>query len=132
MTRSFAVKVRDVTAFAKLVDEVLALGGVAFSGIDPGLSNAKELEGQMWEKALANARAQADKTLKTAGMKIDSIFALSPVAFPEISARIFGRGDAEYVARSDKMEMPAQAEYRLAPLAVSQSIHVIYRISPAK
>src|SRR5947209_5903238 len=34
VARSFAVKVRDVTLFAKLVDELLAISGTEFSKID--------------------------------------------------------------------------------------------------
>lgn len=129
--RSFAVKVRDVTAFPKLVDELLAIVGVEFSGIDAGLSKAKEMEDEVWEKALKNTRERAEKTLQAAGMKIDSIFAISPVAFPAIRG-VFGSSapTAEY-----ESALPAQgytSEYRLAPVTISQSVHVIYLISPAK
>ena len=63
-------------------------------------------------------------------MKIDSIFAISPVSFPEISSQIFGsRGIAHSAQEVGKVD-PSQ--YRLAPVSVSQRIHVIYLISPAK
>jgi uncharacterized protein YggE len=131
--RAFSVRVRDVTAFAMIADEVLGMGGCEFSGINAALSNEKEVENQVWEKALANARQQAEETAKAAGIKIDSIFAISPVAFPQIHSKIFGEG-AEAFAYS-----PAQAsakvvptQYRLAPISVTQSVHVIYLISPLK
>jgi uncharacterized protein YggE len=132
VTRPFEVKVRDVTAFPKLVDELIALGGVQFSGIDGGLSKEKEMQDQVWEKALTDARTRAEKTLKPMGMKIDSVFAVSPVTFPEIQQRIFGSeetvaGRAAYAAKA-----PQQAEYHLAPVTVSQSVHVIYLISSVK
>ncbi len=90
VTRPFTVKVRDTTAFAKLVDELLVIPGVEFSAIDPGLSKEKEMQDDVWEKALTNARESAEKTLKQIGMKIDSIFAVSPVAFPQIRNQMFG------------------------------------------
>jgi len=133
VTRVFAVKIRDVAIFPKLVDELLANAGVEFSSIDAGLSNEKQMQEEIGKRALINAREQAEKTLKEIGMKIDSIFAVSPVAFTEIQRRIFGSGipTAEY-----ESALPAggrnTSEYRLAPIAVSQSIHVIYLISPAK
>jgi len=37
--------------------------------------------------ALTNARERAAKTLATTGMKIDSVFAISPVTFPEIQQK---------------------------------------------
>lgn len=136
VTRSFAAKVRDMTAFAKLVDELLAFSGVEFSGIDAGLSKEKEVVDEIFEKALSNAGEQAEKTLKTLGMKVDSIFAVSPVSFPDIESKIFGSSNTErvivtgsYIPTGGNLE---PSEYRLAPVKVSQSIHLIYLISPAK
>jgi uncharacterized protein YggE len=133
VTRPFTVKIRDVTAFAKIVDEILANGGVEFSGINAGLSKEKEMQDEVWEKAITNARERAEKTLKATGMKIDSIFAVSPVAFPEIYQRIFGSAGTEMAAYARQGQaQPEPSQYRLAPVAVSQNVHVIYLISPAK
>jgi uncharacterized protein YggE len=133
VTRSFSVKVREVQAFAKLVDELLAIAGVEFSGIDTGLIKEKEVRDELFEKALTNACERAEKTLQTMAMKIDSVFAVSPVSFPEISSRMLQTGERVVVTGS---YMPtgglAPSQYRLAPVTISQSIHVIYLISPAK
>jgi uncharacterized protein YggE len=140
VTRSFAVKVRDVTIFARLVDELLGTAGTEFSGIDPGLAKEKEVVNEIFEKAVANAREQADKTLKTMEMKIDSLFAISPVSFTQIRSRMFGSDYSEgttervivtgsYIPTGRNL---APSEYRLAPVTISQSIHVLYLISPAK
>jgi len=131
LTRSFSVKVRDVRTFAKLVDEILALGGVEFSEIDAQLSNEKEIRDQVWDKALADARDRAEKTAKAAGMKIDSLFAVSPVAFTEIERDILGP-ERYYAAETGPAKMPNPSQYRLGPVTVSQSVHVIYLISPVK
>jgi uncharacterized protein YggE len=135
VTRPFTIKVRDVATFAKIVDELLGVGGMEFTGIETGLVKEKEIQTEMFEKALENAREQAEKTLKTMGMKIDAVFGVSPVAFPEIRSRIFGQDSAErvvvtgsYISTGDI----ASSQYRLAPVSVGQSIHVIYLISPAK
>jgi uncharacterized protein YggE len=131
VSRPFMVKVRDVSSFAKLVDEILALGGVEFSGIDGGLSNQKELQDQMWEKALTDSRQRADKTLKGAGMKIDSVFAISPISVLDIQHEMFFAGSyAAEMAPPAKMANPSQ--YRLQSITVGESVHVIYLISPAK
>jgi hypothetical protein len=135
VTRSFTVKVRDVAAFAKLVDELLAIGGTEFSGIETGLIKEKEVRDEIFEKTLANARERAEKTLKTMGMKIDGVFGVSPVAFPEIRSRIFGQDGAERVIVTGSYISSGGMDssvYRLAPVSVSQSVHVIYLISPAK
>ncbi len=111
------------------MDDLLAIEGAEFSGIEAGLSNEKQLRDGVGEKALTNAREQAEKTLKTMGMKIDSVFAVSPVAFPEIKNEIFGTEETLVAAYR---AAPAQSQYRLAPVTLNQSVHVIYLISPAK
>jgi uncharacterized protein len=131
--RPFEVKIRDVAVYPKLVDELIAIGGVEFSGISVDLSNKKEVRDQVADKALANARERAERTLKATGMKIDSDFAISPVTFPEIEATIFGA--QEFGVRSARRVVAQETgapEYRLAPVTISQSVHVIYLISPAK
>jgi hypothetical protein len=128
------VKVRDVAAFTKLVDELLALGGVEFSGVDAGLSDDKAMQDEIWKKALTNARERAEKTLKEIGMKIDSIFAVSPVTFPEIRQKIFGYNElpSSAVGAVEGLRQLPPSQYRLAPVAISPSIHVIYLISHVK
>jgi uncharacterized protein YggE len=132
VTRPFQIKVRDVAAFPKLADELVGIQGVEFSGIDGGLAKEKELEPEVWQKALTNAREQAEKTLKPIDMKIDSVFAVSPVSFPSIQSRIFGSEEISEPRMAVAMAAPAQPEYRLAPITITQSVHVIYLISPAK
>jgi hypothetical protein len=105
-----------------------------------GLAKEKEVRDEIFEKAVANAREQADKTLKTMDMKIDSIFAISPASFAQIRTRMFGSDYSEattervivtgsYIPTGGNL---SPSEYRLAPVSVSQSIHVIYLISPVK
>jgi uncharacterized protein YggE len=134
VTRSFTVRVRDVKAFAKLVNELLAIGGTEFSWIEAELTKEKEVRDEIFEKALVNAHEQAEKTLKAMGMKIDSVFAVSPVAFPEIQSRMFATTERVVVTGSyipTGGDLPP-SKYVLAPVKVSQSVHVLYLIAPAK
>ena len=132
VTRSFAVKIRDVTAFPKLVDELLALGGTEFSEIEAGLSNEKEMQDEVGDKALLNGRERAEKTLKTIGMKIDSVFAVSSRAFPEVQSRFFASSPRSSDMLAVEMERPDPTQYRLSPIKISQDVHILYLISPAK
>jgi hypothetical protein len=135
VTRRFQIKLRDLNAFPSLVTDLINIGGVEFSGIEGGLAKQKEIESEMWEKALANAREQADKTLKPLNMKTDSVFAVSPVSFPEIETGIFGGDITRLGVRSSRASaerVVVTPEYRFAPVKVTQRVHVIYLISPAK
>lgn len=135
VTRPFQIKVRELTSFPKLVDELLNLEGTEFSGIEGGLQKQNEIENEIADKALANARERAEKTLKRMNMKIDSIFAISPVAFPEIESRMFVQENVTYLGvRAAKVGLPASAgaQYQVAPVKLTESVHVIYLISPAK
>ena len=109
------------------------MGVAEFTGVEGGLAKEKEVEDQVWDKAIANAREKAEKTLKPTKMKIESVFAISPVAFPEIQSQIFG--DIRSYEAKNAMEPKGEgivSEYRLAPVTVSQTIHIIYLISPVK
>lgn len=130
VTRPFQVKVKSVTAFPKLVDELMKMEGVEVSGIEGGFSKWKEVQDQVWEKALADARGQAEKSLKPMGMKIDSVFAISPIAWPEIERNMFANRERVIVTGSSAPE--PEPRYLVAPITISQSVHVIYLISPAK
>ena len=133
-SRPFEVTVHDVPSFPKLVEKLLAIDGVEFSAIQGSVSKQKELQDQLWDKALADALQLADKTLKPMGMKIDSVFAVSPVSFPEIQGRFFRSPERVIVTGSNvpTLEESGLPKFRLAPITMSESVHVIYLISPAK
>jgi uncharacterized protein YggE len=133
-TRSFVVKLRDLGALSKLVNDLVAVGTVEFTSIEAGLADQRPDQEEVSKKALINARDQAEKALKSVGMKIDSVYAISPVPFPSIQQQIFSSrtsGVAGYEVERHMIE-PSPLEYRLSPIAISESVHVIYLISAAK
>ena len=139
VTRPFEVKVRDITTFSKLADDLIAVTGVEFSGIDSGLQKQSEMEQELWAKAVANAHDQAEKTLKSVSMQIDSVFAISPVPVLEITSTMFPKGqpgEAERVVVTGSLiargEEGRPSQYRIAPITITEIVHVIYLISPAK
>src|SRR5207249_11974602 len=125
----FEIKLRDLAVFPERVDDLIKIAGVEFYGIEGGLAKEKEIESEMWEKALANAREQADKTLKPLNMKIDSVFAVSPVSFPEIETGIFGYEGSRRAVAQEVERVIVTPQYRFAPVTVTQRVHVIYLIS---
>lgn len=127
------MKARDLSRFGKLVDQIIGLGGIEFSYIGSELSNQKELEDELWPKAITNARERAEKTLKPMGMKIDSVFAVSPINFSEIRSKFLSSGERVIVTGSNVPGPPDEpSQYRPEAVAVMSSAHVIYLISPAK
>jgi len=134
VSRPFEVKIRDVTIYPKLLEELIPVAGIEFSETETDLSNRKEMEDQLRDKALANAHDRAEKTLKAIGMKIDSVFLVSPVTPTAIESEIFGGIERLGVRSSEASYRTARntPEYRLAPVKLSESVHVIYLISPAK
>ena len=132
VTRSFIVKVRDLGALSKLINDLIAFGTVEFSSIDPGLADERRDREEVSKNALINAHDQAEKTLKLGGMKIDSVYAISPIPFPDIQQQIFRSRTGGVAASERAIAAPSPLEYRLSPITVSESVHVIYLISPAK
>lgn len=134
-SRDFKIKLRDIAVYPKLIDQLIALGGAEFTEATEGdLSKRKEIEEQLAEKALTNARENGEKTATAMGVKIESLFAVSPIEFTKIQEAMAGGGTAERVVVTGKnIPAPAPApEYRLEPITVSQSVHVIYLISSTK
>jgi uncharacterized protein YggE len=133
--RSFAVELGDVTIFPQLVDELLTIPGVEFTAIEIDLANRKEAEDEVSAKAVADAQAKARATAEMLDMKIDSVFAVSPVPIPEIPNRMVPRSErvvvtGSFIPTSD--ERIGGSRFKLAPVTVSKSVHVIYLISPSK
>jgi uncharacterized protein YggE len=127
VTRPMAVKIRDINAFPKLIDDLIATVNAEVTGIEPQFSKADDLRDELWKQAMANARQQAERTAREAGMKIQSPYAISPVSIPEIEPTMLGKGDVVYaMGRQAAAEYTVPSEYRLAPIHFSQSVHVIY------
>lgn len=134
VTRYFEVTLRTLSALPKLVDDLLAISGVEFTEIGTGLENEKEVRDEMSARALSHSRESAEKTVKALGMKIDGVFAISPVSIGEARKRMTERGERIVVTGSyipTKPKLDARY-YRLTPVTVFQSVHVIYLISPSK
>jgi uncharacterized protein YggE len=133
VTRSFNVNIRDLTKYGKLGDQIMALGGVKLRYVSSEISNREKLGEELWPKAIANAREQAEKTLKPMGMKIDSVFAVSSIDFGEIRGGFLQGGQRVVVTGMNIPTPPDQpSEYRLEMIAIESTAHVIYLISPAK
>jgi uncharacterized protein YggE len=130
VTRRFNVKVRDLAAFPKLVNELIGIPGTEFTEIAGGLTNEKEMNEEIRLKALGNAREQAEKIAKGMNVTIDSVFAISSKPFPQILSTMFS-SEYDEVSRG-RVVVTGEPEYLLGPMTVSQSVHVIYLISPAK
>ncbi|MGH8092711.1 MAG: SIMPL domain-containing protein [Chthoniobacterales bacterium] len=92
VTREMEVTVRDVPSFPKIVDDLIAHVNIDFSSIEPGLTTDEEVGKDVELKALAKARERAENTLKAAGMKIDSVFAIPRQHFRIFSKKYLPRG----------------------------------------
>jgi uncharacterized protein YggE len=133
VTRQIRAKVREISIYPKLIDDLIEIGA-EFSGIEGGLQNEKELVNDLWSKALTNAREQAERTVKQAGMKIDSVFAISPIPFLAVQGSIFTEKGLPYERRHKipTAEEVGPLSYMVAAVTEAQEVHVIYLISPAK
>jgi len=134
VTRSFNVNIRDLTKYGKLGDQIMALGGVKLRYVSSEISNRDKLGEELWPKAIANAREQAEKTLNPMGMKIDSVFAVSSIDFGEIRGEFIRGGGERVVVTGMNIPTPPDqpSEYRLEMIVIESTAHVIYLISPAK
>ena len=130
-SRPFSVKVADLNKFPKLVNDLMALPVDEFDRIEEGLAEPKKLQDEVWAKAMTDAHDRAEKALAAAGLKLGSVYAISPVTFPEITRRIFeGGGNTRHESKKVVLDKVVEANYRLRPISITQSVHVIYLIRP--
>jgi uncharacterized protein YggE len=129
VTRQMSVKVRDVNIFPKLVDDLIGAANAELNSIEPQFSKADEVRDQLWKQAIADARQRAERTAKEAGMKIQSVYAISPISIPDIEPTMFPRSDMlPGAARQAAAGYQVSSQYHLAPIHLSQSVHMIYLI----
>ncbi len=133
VTRMFDVDFRDLQHLGGFLDDLLNLGDVEVTTMSPGIKGGKEVLEELWQSAVKDAHDHAEKIAGLMGMKIDSVYAISTVPFPEIEGRLLPNSGATITTGSN---IPTAAtktgpEYRLAPVKFEESVNVIYLISPA-
>lgn len=134
--REFAVKVRALAKFPKMINDLFALNVRYFKGVTEEYSKAKKAEQETQEMAMESARAEADKSARIAGMKVDSVWAISSETFPQIQNRMLGYnifGTPLSAAGTDPENKAEVApEYRIPSIKFNRTVYVIYLISPVK
>ncbi|HET9029744.1 MAG TPA: SIMPL domain-containing protein, partial [Candidatus Aquilonibacter sp.] len=70
VTRSFAVKVRQIGKAGSVVDALSGAGATSIDGVAFGLANPQRARAQATERAVADARAKAEEVAKAAGLHI--------------------------------------------------------------
>jgi uncharacterized protein len=73
VSRSFAVKVRELAAAGRVSDACLGAGATAINGVTFGLADSAGARAQATEKAVAEARANAEALARAAGLRIVAI-----------------------------------------------------------
>ena len=133
VSRQFKITVRDVAKYGQLGDQIMQLGGVKLSRISSQVSNSEKIGEELWPKAIEDAREKAEKTLKPLALKIESVFAVSSIAFEQVAPEFLKSGDGVIVTGMNIPTPPDQpSEYRLEVATIESRAHVIYLISPAK
>jgi uncharacterized protein YggE len=130
--RLFDVDFLDLQHIGGFVDDLLNLGDVEVTSMNPGIKGGKEVLEELWKSAVKDAHDHAEKIAGLMGMKVDSVFAISTVPFPEIEGKLLPNSGATIVTGSN-IPTPVQKsgpEYRLAPVKFDESVNVIYLISP--
>lgn len=133
INRDFTVRLTDFTLYPKVLNGLLEVGIEGMPGVEPSYTKSAALGEKLKSRALINAREQADGITPVLNAKVNSVFAVSPIPFNEISRAIFGSSES-YAAASlgrDKGGVPGDI-YAFEKLKLVQYIHVIFLIEPNK
>ncbi len=137
VARSFSVRLTDFALYPRIVDGLAQLRVDSLNAVIPSTSKAGEIASRLKRSALDNARSQAEALAAGMDARVTGIFAASPIAFGQIHGAIFGSsGSGEIItlsAFSIQSEHAATADrYILAPLTLTERLHVIFLIEPVK
>jgi uncharacterized protein len=136
VTRNFTVRLTDFAAYPKLVDGLIALRIDALQGAHPSYSKDAEASARLKKAALAQARQQAEDLAAGMNARITGVFAAAPIAFGEIPRVMFGGdgGGPQPMMHTMAMraEKSAEDKYVFDKLTLSERLHVIFLVEPAK
>jgi uncharacterized protein len=118
VSRSFAVKVRNMSNAGSVSDACLAAGATAINGVSFGLSDTGAARAQAIAKAEADARANADSLARNASLRIVSIKSIALLDGG-------GGGPAVMMARASP---PTQFDQ--SNVSVTVSVSVVFLAQP--
>ena len=119
VSRSFAVKVRDIGAAGRVSDACIGAGATAINGVSFGLSNPNAARAQAIAKAVGEARTNADALARAAALRIVSMKSLE-LSAPEVSAVPLGA-----MAR-----MAAPTQFDQSNVNVAVSVNAVFLAEP--
>lgn len=133
VSRPFSVRLKDLQLYPKLVNSLIDLRVDSIDNAQPGYTKRDETVAALKKAALEQARRQASDLATGMDSRITGVFAVSPIAFGEISRVIFGGNEPVPFARNLAMVTAKDAggdKYVFDQLTFTERLHVIFLIEP--
>lgn len=121
VTRSFAVKVRDMNRAGAVVDAATGAGATNIEGVAFGLAHPETAQSQATRKAVADARSKAEELAKAAGLHVVGIQSIQLEGAPAVRPLVMAKTMA---AASTPTEFDA------GNVNVSVNVTVVFSAAP--
>lgn len=131
--RPHSVTLDDFTLYPQLIDRLLQLGVTRSDRVRPFLRNETALRQKLQAAAMADARKRADELAAAAGMKVVSLFAVSPVPPLEIATTILGDTPValhKFGVTGSLIPGQPGMTYVFSNLKFESKLHAIFLIAP--
>lgn len=129
VTQKFSIKIKQLSKFNTLINKLLASHNIANFGSEFDVSERIELENKLIEKAIENARKQAEMMAKGSGREIDSTFAVSEHEFYSMGAH-FGISDLSRDMFAKRMMAGEDVSITYIPstITIEKKVNIIFKL----
>ncbi len=114
VSRGFTVKVREIARAGSVVDTCASSGATAINGVSFGIDDPSAARTRATDKAVADARAQAQTVARAAGLRI--------IAIKSIDLAEGGGGPQPMMLQAKSIASPTQFDQSNVSVTVSVSI----------
>jgi uncharacterized protein YggE len=122
--QTIEVTLRDVNQAADMLPRILERGISTLQVGTPSSSKRKDVEQELTTEALRDARRRADEIAMQTGMRVSSVYAVSPVSFGEIESS-FLQGEKRYKAFGSDA---GGLKLYLPKIRVDVAVHAIFTL----
>ncbi len=119
VTRSFAIKVRNMNNAGTVVDALTSAGVSNIGGVSFGLADPSKARSQATNLAVADARSKAELLANAAGLHITGIRKIS-----------MGGGAVQPLYRTMAAAVPAPTAFDSGDVTVNENVTVVFAAAP--
>lgn len=130
VSRGVELKLPDLANYSKVLRALMTADHVSKVNSSFDTSDRKEVEAQLTGEACAKARKKADLLAKGAGVKIDSVYAVSDFGFDSVGERFRIRSVLPDFVSSLGGEESSIPLFAPSTITLHANVYILYKLAP--